>query len=175
MIPGIPTRRSLRSGGGIQVGTADAPSCRRVREGVGHRSAGDCEPAGDLSGDQVCVGGQAIFAFSIGHALVRAQQDIYRGEELGNCCGSCARRSRIRDIHVVLLPPVVGFWAVAGVVRPSEVVVEHELPGVRPLSDLVELLGSLVVEPCFNQVVGEDAALEQEVVIGLQGVQDRLQ
>ena len=51
--------------------------------------------------------------------------------------------------------------------RLSEIVVEHELPWVRPLSDLVELLGSLVVEPCFNQVVGEDAALEQEVVIGL--------
>ena len=62
-----------------------------------------------------------------------------------------------------------------GVVRSSEVVVEHELPRVRPLADLVELLGSLVVEPCFNQVVGEDAALEEEVVIGLEGVQDRLQ
>jgi hypothetical protein len=62
-----------------------------------------------------------------------------------------------------------------GVVRSSEIVVEHELPGVWPLADLVELLGSLVVEPCFDQVVGEDAALEQEVVIGFQGVQDRFQ
>jgi hypothetical protein len=76
-------------------------------------------PAGDLSGDQVCVGGQAIFAFFIGHALVRAQQVIYRGEEFGNCCGSCSRWSRIRDFHVVLLPPVVGFW-------PSLVLYGHQ-------------------------------------------------
>ncbi len=48
-----------------------------------------------------------------------------------------------------------------------EVVVEHELPRVRPLANLVEFFGSLVVEPDFDQVVGEDAALEQEVMIGL--------
>jgi hypothetical protein len=41
-------------------------------EGVGHSGAGDSESAGDLSGDQVGVGGQAIFAFVGGQALVRA-------------------------------------------------------------------------------------------------------
>ena len=161
--------------GGVQVGTVDAPSRRRVREGVGHCSAGDGEPAGDLSGDQVCVSGQAIFAFFIGHALVRAQQDIYRGEEFVNCCGSCSSWSRIRDLHVVPASSRDRILAVARAVRSSEVVVEHELPGVWSLTDLVQFLCSLVVEPCLDQVVGEDAALEQEVVIGFQGVQDRLQ
>ncbi|MEN3270424.1 MAG: hypothetical protein V7646_7318, partial [Pseudonocardia sp.] len=61
-----------------------------------------------------------------------------------------------------------------GLLPRLEVVVEHELPGVRAQADLVDLLGPLVVEPGVDQVVGEDAALDEEVVIGLQGVQDRL-
>jgi hypothetical protein len=56
-------------------------------EGVGHSGAGDGESAGDLSGDQVGVGGQAIFAFVVAHAPVGAQQGFQRDEELGDGCG----------------------------------------------------------------------------------------
>jgi hypothetical protein len=38
----------------------------RLGKGGGHCSAGDCEPTGDLSGDQVGIGGQTVFAFVVG-------------------------------------------------------------------------------------------------------------
>jgi len=59
-----------------------------------------------------------------------------------------------------------------GLLPRLEVVVEHELPGVWPQPDLVDLLGPLVVEPRRDQVVGENAALDQKVVVRLEGVQD---
>src|SRR5882757_10346818 len=76
------------------------------------------------------------------------------------------------------MDPCAVWWTAArafGIEFRLEVVVEHELPGVRPQPDLVDLLGPLVVEPGFNEVVGENASLGQEVVIRLQRVQDRLQ
>src|SRR5690606_31253307 len=58
---------------------------------------------------------------------------------------------------------------------PSEVVVERELPGVGTEAHLVDLVGPLVGDPRVDEVVGEDAAGLEEVVVGLQAVEHRLQ
>ena len=55
------------------------------------------------------------------------------------------------------------------------VVVERELVGVGAQPHLVDLLAPLVVQPGLYQVRGEDIALQQELVVLLQGVQDLFQ
>lgn len=55
------------------------------------------------------------------------------------------------------------------------VVVEVELVGVGAQPHLVHLLGPLVIEPRFQEVAGEHAALQEEFVVLLQGVQDLVQ
>src|SRR3712207_8093700 len=46
---------------------------------------------------------------------------------------------------------------------------------VGPQRDRRDLVGPLVVDPRLDEVGGEDAALEQVVVVGLQPVHDRPQ
>ena len=46
---------------------------------------------------------------------------------------------------------------------------------MRPHVNGVDLLLALVVDPRLDQIFGKDAALQQEVVIGFQRVDDRLQ
>src|SRR5687767_1310739 len=50
----------------------------------------------------------------------------------------------------------------------SDVVVQHELPGVGPQADLVDLVEALVVDPRLDEVVGEHPARLQEVVVPFQ-------
>jgi hypothetical protein len=45
--------------------------------------------------------------------------------------------------------------------------------GVGAEGDGLDLLGALVVDPGLDQVAGEDAALEQELVVVLEGVHHR--
>src|SRR5437899_2657047 len=52
-----------------------------------------------------------------------------------------------------------------------DVVVERELPRVGTQPDRVYLLAALVADPRLDHVLGEDAALQQELVIRLQGVE----
>jgi hypothetical protein len=82
---------TLSGGSGLRSGTRcgvalGAEAAGRA-EGVRHSRAGDGESPGDLSCDQVRVGGQAIFAFVVGHAPVGAQQRLQCGRELGDCGG----------------------------------------------------------------------------------------
>src|SRR5215212_878567 len=57
----------------------------------------------------------------------------------------------------------------------SEVVIEVELVRVRPESHRVELMLSLVLDPRVDHVLGEHAALEEPLVIRLEGVEDVLE
>src|ERR1700674_5710841 len=52
-----------------------------------------------------------------------------------------------------------------------DVVVEVKLPRMRPERHLVDLTHTLVVDPGFDQVRGEDAAAGQVVVVDLQRVE----
>ena len=56
----------------------------------------------------------------------------------------------------------------------SDVVVELELVRVGPQLDGRDLLGPLEVDPGLDQVVGEDTAGRQVVVVGLERVETRL-
>src|SRR5579859_7425539 len=49
----------------------------------------------------------------------------------------------------------------------SHVVVERELVRMRAQRDLLELLGGLVVDIGLDQILAEDPALEQELVVRL--------
>src|SRR5450759_4423089 len=53
----------------------------------------------------------------------------------------------------------------------SHVAVEHELPGVRPKRNLVDLFLALVLDPGVDHVLGEHAAFEQERVVALKSVE----
>jgi hypothetical protein len=53
----------------------------------------------------------------------------------------------------------------------SDVVVELELVWVWTQSDRVDLVGALEVDPGFDQVWGKYVALQQKVVVGLEGVE----
>ena len=55
----------------------------RVGEGAGHGGAGDGKSAGDLAGDQVGVGGQALVSLVIRQALIGAGKGVECGEEFG--------------------------------------------------------------------------------------------
>ena len=50
-----------------------------------------------------------------------------------------------------------------------DVVVEVELPGVRPETHRVDLMDALVLDPGLDEVVSEDPAGLEEVVVGFQG------
>jgi hypothetical protein len=52
-----------------------------------------------------------------------------------------------------------------------DVVVQLELVRVRAQADRVDLVGALVVDPGLDEVLGEHAALEQVVVVGLERVE----
>src|SRR4026208_1783419 len=54
----------------------------------------------------------------------------------------------------------------------SDVVIELELMRVRPLLHRRDLIGALVVDPGLDQVGREDVADRQEVVVGLERVED---
>src|SRR6201989_2205358 len=60
-------------------------------------------------------------------------------------------------------------------VARSDVVVELEFVGVGAEPEFVEFGGPLVVQPGLDQVVGEDAALGEEGVVGLQRGEYRIQ
>src|SRR6266516_5519342 len=57
----------------------------------------------------------------------------------------------------------------------SDVVVERELVRVRAQADGVDLVLPLVAHPGLDEISGEDAALEQVVVVGLECVEHRVQ
>src|SRR3546814_6980252 len=57
----------------------------------------------------------------------------------------------------------------------SDVVVEGELVGVGAQAQGVDLAGALVRDPRLEQIVGEDVAGAQEVVVGLERVERGLQ
>ena len=57
----------------------------------------------------------------------------------------------------------------------SDVVVQVELVRVRSQPHRVELVEPLVLDPGVDDVLGEDASLQQELVVGLQCVEDLLQ
>src|SRR5215207_5189728 len=66
--------------------------------------------------------------------------------------------------------------ALVRALRSLDVVVEVELPRVGTEADGVDLVLALVGEPGVDHVLGEHAALEQELVVGLergQGVVER--
>jgi hypothetical protein len=63
----------------------------------------------------------------------------------------------------------------AGGHAQSDVVVERELVRVRAEADGVDLVRPLVLDPRLDDVGGEDPALEQELVVVLQVVEDGLQ
>src|SRR5437016_4077244 len=56
-----------------------------------------------------------------------------------------------------------------------DVVVEHELPGMGPQPDRVDLVLPLIGDPGIDQVTGEDTAGPQELVVGLQCLQRLLE
>jgi hypothetical protein len=49
-----------------------------------------------------------------------------------------------------------------------DVVVEHELPGMRAKADGIHLVQALVIDPGLEQVVGEHPTGLQEVMVGLE-------
>src|SRR5229473_2212309 len=55
--------------------------------------------------------------------------------------------------------------------QKSDVVVEHELPWVRSQRDLVDLFLALVLDPGLDDILREDAALDEERVVLLERVQ----
>jgi hypothetical protein len=57
----------------------------------------------------------------------------------------------------------------------SDVVVEVELVRVRAQGDLLRLTTALVVDPGVDHVLGEHPALQQKLVVSLQGVQHLVQ
>jgi hypothetical protein len=77
-----------RCGPSLEARLPDNAAVRpRVEEGSGHGGAGDGKSAGDLAGDQVGVGGQALVSLVIRHALIGARKGVECGEEFGNRCG----------------------------------------------------------------------------------------
>src|SRR5260221_695927 len=66
------------------------------------------------------------------------------------------------------ISPEASSWRVMGAL---DVAVEHELPGVRPKRDRVDLFLALVLDPGVDDVLGENPAFEQERVVLLQGVE----
>src|SRR5258708_32205548 len=74
-------------------------------------------------------------------------------------------------------PPGPAAWHQARSGPPDwlRVVVQLELVRVRPEPDGVNLVTALVVEPGLDQVRGKHAALEQELVIGLEVVEHCLE
>src|SRR3954454_12397213 len=54
----------------------------------------------------------------------------------------------------------------------SDVEVHLELVRVRTEADRVHLVGALPLDPGLDQVLGEDVALEEVLVVGLEGVED---
>ena len=57
----------------------------------------------------------------------------------------------------------------------SDVVVHLELVRGRAQADRVDLVGALLVDPRRDQVVGEDAAGGEELVVGLEGLEHRVE
>jgi len=47
--------------------------------------------------------------------------------------------------------------------------------GVRPQPDGIDLLGALVINPCVNDVLGEDVPVEQTIMVPLQCIQYLIQ
>src|ERR1035437_10378594 len=79
-----------------------------------------------------------------------------------SCCVLPAYRERTEKAQVQVR-------ALAG----SAVVVQAELVRVRTEPDRVDLVGSLHVDPRLDEIRGEDATLEQIVVVLLQAVDHR--
>src|ERR1043166_4266916 len=85
--------------------------------------------------------------------------------------GACERPKRQRA------PPRCGEGAPSNVPEPpkgwidSAVVVEVELARAGTQPDVVDLVQLLVLDPRVDQVHREHVALEQEVVVGAQGVE----
>jgi hypothetical protein len=52
-----------------------------------------------------------------------------------------------------------------------DVEVERELPRMRAQPNRINFVLPLVLDPCLDQVLGEDVAFEKECVIGLQGIE----
>jgi len=52
-----------------------------------------------------------------------------------------------------------------------DVAVEHELPRVGPQGDRIDLFLALVLDPGVDDVLGEDAAFEQERVVRLERIE----
>lgn len=57
----------------------------------------------------------------------------------------------------------------------SQVVVQRELVGMGTQPDRVDLLLALDLDPAFDQIRGEHAALQQIIVVGLQPIDHRRQ
>jgi hypothetical protein len=83
----------------------------------------------------------------------------WAGRRLDGVCTECARRGPLR-----LFPQVRGGALL-------DVVVQRELVRVRPQADRVDLDLALVGDPRRDEVLGEDPALEQVVVVGLERVE----
>src|SRR5712664_1124037 len=94
----------------------------------------------------------------------------WRRSELTSCFLAASRISRLvvmneggNELDYRPLPPV------SAVYRPSSsVVIQEELVRVRPERDRVDVLGPLHREPNVNEILGEDATVEQEGMVGLQ-------
>src|SRR5436305_11185285 len=87
-----------------------------------------------------------------------------------------ATRSETAGTSRLCWPSPTGRAAPAGPgsgVEPAglHVVIQRELPRMRPQADRVDLLGALVLDPRLDDVLCEDAALQQELVVGLERVQ----
>jgi hypothetical protein len=59
---------------------------------------------------------------------------------------------------------------VVPVATTSDVVIHVELVRVRAQGDLLRFAVPLVVDPGVDDILGEDAALQQELVVRLQGI-----
>ena len=59
--------------------------------------------------------------------------------------------------------------------RPLDVEVQSELKRVRALAHLIDLGGALVIDVGFDDLLGEDIVLGQELVILFQGIERAFQ
>ena len=130
------------------------------RGGGGGGSGAGCEKRGPAR----CTCPERCVARRVGQSLPALRPDTAR-RAAGRALGAMVDGSPDLPIGFRGLAPG---WSV---VR-SDVVVHLELVGGRAEADRVDLVGSLPVDPGGDQVVGEDAAGREELVVGLQGVED---
>src|SRR5437764_13336922 len=84
---------------------------------------------------------------------------------------SAASRSRSSTPRVVSVDSIAGTSSSSMAASSLRVEVEGELGRVRAEPHDVDLVLPFVVDPGADQLFAEDAALEQELVVGLEGVE----